>query len=74
MPRYANYFATVREGKITSLSNAVPAHELLPNQVMLTEKEYELLRVVKSIEEAQALLNSVNYKIGQLDDTSIQSE
>lgn len=67
MPKFANYFATVSDdGRITLLSNATPAHELLPNQIMLTEKEYYLLRVVNSLDEAKALLGSIDYKIGEL--------
>lgn len=67
MPKFANYFATVSEdGRITLIGDATPAHELLPNQIMLTEKEYYLLRVVKSLDEAKALLRSIDYKIGEL--------
>lgn len=71
MPRFAEYFATLRDGKMVSVTSATPAHELLPNQVMLTEKEYKLLRVVQSIAEAEALLNSVKWKIAELEKSNV---
>lgn len=67
MSRYAEFFASIKNGKIILLGDATPAHELLPNQITLTEKEYRLLRVVQSIEEAEALLKSVQWKIGELE-------
>lgn len=73
MSRFANFFATIRDGKIVMITDATPAHELEENQIMLTYKEYALLRVVDSIEEAKALMDSISYKIGELGDTSIQS-
>ena len=71
MTRFAEYFATLMDGKMVSVTSATPAHELLPNQVMLTEKEYRLLRVVQSIAEAEALLNSVKWKIEELEKSNV---
>lgn len=67
MPKFANFFATIRDGKIVMITDATPAHELEENQIMLTYKEYALLRVVDNIEEAKALMDSISYKIGELD-------
>lgn len=41
MSRYAEFFASIKNGKIILLGDATPAHELLPNQVMLTEKNID---------------------------------
>jgi len=67
MTQFANYFATVSKGKIVMITDATPAHELTENQIMLTEKEWALLRVVHTMEEAARLLGSIEYKIGKLD-------
>ena len=66
MSRFANFFATVSDGKIVQITDASPAHELTENQIMLTYKEYALLRVVDNIEEAKTLMDSISYKIGEL--------
>ena len=66
MSRFANFFATVNNGKIVQITDASPAHELTENQIMLTYKEYALLRVVDNIEEAKTLMDSISYKIGEL--------
>lgn len=66
MPRFAEYFAQIDEhGKVTAITSATPAHELTENQVMLTSREYALLRVVMSLEEARKLLDSIQYKISR---------
>lgn len=73
MPKFANYFATVSEdGRITLLTDASPAQELQENQIMLTPKEYALLRVVHTMDEAKKLMEGIEKKIGELNDTSIQ--
>jgi hypothetical protein len=67
MARFAELFATLNtKGKVGSVTSAYPPHELSENQIPLTPKEYALLRAVKSIEEAKALLDSVEYKISQV--------
>jgi len=68
MSQFANYFATVSNGKIMQITDATPAHELTENQIMLTPKEYRLLMVVSTIEEAKQLMGSIEYKIGKLND------
>ncbi len=68
MSQFANYFATVSNGKIVLITEASPAHELTENQIMLTPKEYRLLMVVSTIEEAKQLMGSIEYKIGKLND------
>ena len=73
MAQFAEYFATIRNGKIVMLTDASPAHELQENQIMLTPKEWSLLRVVHTMEEAKKLMEGIERKIGALGDTSIQS-
>ena len=72
MSQFAEYFATIRDGKIVMITDATPAHELQENQIMLTPKEYALLRVVHTMEEAKKLMEGIERKIGALGDTSIQ--
>lgn len=67
MPKFANFFATVsKDGRVLSITNANPPHELLSNQIMLTESEFYLLHAVKSIEEAKKMIRSIEYKIKQV--------
>lgn len=69
MSRYAEYFATVRDGKIVMITEANPSHELYDNQIMLTYKEYALLRVVHTMEEAKNLMSGIERKIGELNES-----
>lgn len=73
MTKFAEHFATIVNGEISLLAQAYPPHELLPNQIMLTLKEYNLLKSVRGIDEARALLNSVEYKIWELEDLKVES-
>jgi len=68
MSQFAEYFATIRNGKIVMITDASPAHELQENQIMLTPKEYALLRVVHTMDEAKRLMEGIEKKIGELDE------
>jgi len=77
MPRFAEYFATILDGKIVAITSATPAQELYDNQIMLTEEEYKLLRAAHSFDRAKQLFASVEYKLkelGKKNDSSLQSE
>lgn len=75
MTKFAEYFATVSDGKITALNYAHPPHELLENQISLTHEEYKLLDAIRAdLGRLSQLVASITYKLGELeDDTSIQS-
>ena len=46
MSKFADMFATVKDGQIVSITDGTPPHELLPNQFALTSEEFYLLRAV----------------------------
>lgn len=72
MPRFAEYFATVSNGKIVGLCEASPAHELLDNQIMLTREEYQLLhgaRFARSdLDKIQEAVDNIRAKIDEVND------
>jgi hypothetical protein len=67
MPKFAEFFASLDDnGGVVLVAQAYPPHELLPNQIMLTPKEYSLLKSVRGVDEAYALLRSIGFKIGEV--------
>jgi len=75
MPKFAEYFADVKDGKILQLCDATPSHELQEGQIMLTREEYQLLygcRFARSdLDKIQKVLNQIKDKISEAgNDTS----
>ena len=70
MSKFAEYFATVSNGKIVMLTEAHPPHELLENQIMLTGAEFRLIEVSKTLEDAKKLIGSIEYKLGKVNDAT----
>lgn len=46
MGRRCDYFASIHNGDIHSITYSLPAHELTENQIELTKEEYYLLKSV----------------------------
>jgi hypothetical protein len=68
-------FATVRHGRIISISSVLPAQELKPNQIPLTSNEYKLLDALPVypggliLGDATSMIEEIEYKIsGMLDE------
>ena len=59
----SRYFATVHEGKILGLCEAIPPHELSENQIMLSKDEFLLLSAVGDVRKAYKLIKAVLAKI-----------
>lgn len=71
MPRYSNYWATIKNGDVWTGGNyQFPPHELDLDQISLSYEEYNFLRGVKSIKRAKELIEMLEFKIGELDETS----
>lgn len=61
---FAEYFATIHDGKIMVLGNAIPPQELVSCQVVLSKDEYDLLKAVRSdLDKAEKIIRSVRAKI-----------
>lgn len=60
----SEYFATLKDGRIVTYASAVPAHELLPNQIALTREEYDILHAINGkMEKAIQAIRAVKAKI-----------
>lgn len=72
----AEKFATIRNGKIVSLTDATPAQELKKNQIPLTSDEYKLLHALPLHEDGRGIdlqayfriMDSVFHKMYDVED------
>lgn len=66
MNKFSQRFATIHGDIIVSVTEAYPAHELLPNQFEVTADEFKLIQAIKSISLARKLIKSLEKKIKDL--------
>ena len=60
----AQFFATLSKGKVATLGEAYPPHELLDCQIELTKQEYSLLRAIDgNVKDAWLTLRAIRNKI-----------
>jgi hypothetical protein len=60
----AELFASLKDGRIQGLTQAIPPHELRENQIELTRVEFDLLRAIDSdIARAEKILRAIKAKI-----------
>jgi hypothetical protein len=63
-PVRAQWFATIKDGKVAGICIATPPHELTENQIALSRAEYEVLEATHGkIDEAITLIKAVKEKI-----------